>query len=135
MNDFVDISGAAEMLGLHRTQAICVLGKSDETIITPKGRIKNLYRICRVRETIRQRECEKCERESIKGTRACYHCRNRVSACDLTSGICATCQARKLVKNFACHGDCCKFPYDCERVNILSRVIAEFQLKEFSDGI
>ena len=128
---FVDIIEAAEILGLHRTQAIAVLGKHDLVAISPNNRAKHLYLRCRVEELRRQRECEQCKKENQKGKRSCYHCRNRFSACELTSGICAECQARKLVKNFACHGDCCKFPFDCERVNILSMIVAEYQLAEF----
>jgi hypothetical protein len=130
-SSFIDIAEASAILGLHRTQAIAVLGKHDVTVITDKSRTKHLYLRCRVEELRRQRECEKCRKESVKGKRSCYHCHNRYSACELTSGLCSECQARKLVKNFAHHGDCCRFPYDCERVNILSMIVAEYQLAEF----
>ena len=129
--EFIDIYDAASILNLHRTQASSALGKPDKIVNSENNRKKYLYRRCRVEEIKRQRDCEKCIKDGTKGKKSCYHCRNRVSRCELTSGICAECQARKFIKNFTCHGDCCSFPVDCERISILSRIIAEYQLKEF----
>lgn len=129
--ELISIHEAAEILGLHRTQAVAELGKPDKIVHSKNNKEKYLYFRCRAEEIRRQRECKKCQQQNAKGSRSCYHCRNRFSPCQLTNGICTECQARKLVKNFACHGDVCKFPFDCERVNILSMIVAEYQLEEY----
>ena len=126
---YVDVQTASEILGIKRTQTLAELGEPDDKFVTPSGRTKYLYLRCKVQQIKRLRECEKCLRQNKKHKRSCYHCRNYFAPQELTSGICADCQAKKLVKNFTHHGDCCKNPFDCERLKTLSRVLAEFQLQ------
>ncbi|MBS1369810.1 MAG: hypothetical protein HPZ91_07640 [Lentisphaeria bacterium] len=129
MIDLIDVKEAAEILGLGGTQTRAVLGEPDEIDIISTGQAKHLFFRCRVEETRRRRECEQCRKSGDKGKRSCYHCRNRYPECELTSGLCAKCQAAKLVKNFACHGNCCKCPVDCSRLRILAGALAKFQLE------
>lgn len=129
MTELVDVAQAASILGLRGTQARAILGEPDDVDIIPSGQTKYLFRRCRVEELRRRRECERCKRQQDKGKRSCYHCRNRFPECELTSGLCASCQAVKLVKNFACHGNCCNCEVDCSRIRILAGALAKFQLE------
>lgn len=132
---FVDIRGAMEITGLSRTTTRALLGSADQTVLSPSGRRKDMYLKCRVEETKRQYECAKCKRKALEGTRACYYCHNRYTPAELTgSKICLSCQAKKTLKNFACHGDCCLYDIDCDRIKMLTRALAELQLELEASG-
>lgn len=127
---FVDIAGAMEITGLSRTSTRALLGHADQTVTAPSGHRKDMYLRCRVEEVKRQYECAKCKRKAEEGKQACYYCHNRFPVSEMTgSKICLSCQAKKTLKNFACHGDCCLHDIDCDRVRMLTRALAELQLE------
>lgn len=127
---FVDIAEAMEITGLSRTSTRALLGHADQTVTAPSGHRKDMYLRCRVEEAKRQYECAKCKRKAEEGKQACYYCHNRFPVSEMTgSKICLSCQAKKTLKNFACHGDCCLHDIDCDRVRMLTRALAELQLE------
>lgn len=127
---FVDIAGAMEITGLSRTSTRALLGHADQAVTAPSGHRKDMYLRCRVEEVKRQYECAKCKRKAEEGKQACYYCHNRFPVSEMTgSKICLSCQAKKTLKNFACHGDCCLHDIDCDRVRMLTRALAELQLE------
>jgi hypothetical protein len=132
---FVDIAGAMEITGLSRTSTRALLGHADQTVMAPSGHRKDMYLRCRVEEVKRQYECAKCKRKAEEGKQACYYCHNRFPMSEMTgSKICLSCQAKKTLKNFACHGDCCLHDIDCDRVRMLTRALAELQLEMEDKG-
>ena len=132
---FVDIAGAMEITGLSRTSTRALLGHADQTVTAPSGHRKDMYLRCRVEEVKRQYECAKCKRKAEEGKQACYYCHNRFPVSEMTgSKICLSCQAKKMLKNFSCHGDCCLHDIDCDRVRMLTRALAELQLEMEDKG-
>ena len=99
------IKQAAELLGLGYLQTRIHLGDPIDYDMSDNGRRRLLYSIDRVMEVKKRRDALKAERALNKGTQKCYQCGTRVPSSDITSGICSKCQAFKIVKNFACHGD------------------------------
>ena len=120
----VTIEEAAEILGLKRSQARAVLGEPYTAWQTAAGRIQYVYQRNQV-EYIKARR-EEIIRKRIKqrGMRSCYHCRQKFERKDLCDGLCANCQARKIVRNFACHGDYYRHELDVQRLRILSETAA-----------
>jgi hypothetical protein len=51
----------------------------------------------------------------------------------LTSGMCADCQAMKLMRNFACHGDCLAHKPDGKRVKCLCSALKKY-IAQLSTG-
>ena len=132
---FVDLAGAMEIMGLGRTQTRSLLGEADQTVISPAGHRKQMFLKCRVEDVKKTYECAKCKRKAEEGKHACYYCHNRYTPSELTgSRICLSCQAKKTLKNFACHGDCCLHDIDCDRVRMLTRALAEIQLELDAKG-
>jgi hypothetical protein len=74
-----------------------------------------------------KRQCEKCERNKNKNTRCCYICHRRFKQENLTSGMCADCQAYKWVRNFAYHGDCVCNHLDVSRISTIEGAIKRFR--------
>lgn len=99
------IKEAATILNLGYLQTRIYLGDPQAIGTTAKGRKCLLYSMRRIEEISERRKVVLAEKELNKGKHKCYHCGKRVLQSDLTSGICSECQALKLVKNFACHGD------------------------------
>ena len=131
----VDIFGAMEITGLRRTKTRALLGEADQIVTSPAGHRKEMFLKCRVEEVKRQYECAKCQKRAELGKHACYYCHNRYTPSELTgSRICLACQAKKTLKNFACHGDCCLHDIDCDRVRMLTRALAELQLEMEDKG-
>lgn len=116
---YVEISGAAKILGLGETRARSLLFPPDQITYTVNGKERFLYCCKRVENVARMRECEKCQRSANKGKRPCYLCRVKCTPADLTSGICADCRAMKIMRNFVCHGDCLFNKPDESRIDIL----------------
>lgn len=113
----VTIKQAAEILNLGYLQARISLGDPQDYEVAGSGRKKLLYSMDRVLEVKRRRDEARALRDKNKGTAKCYHCGARVELRDLTSGICSKCQAFKIVKNFACHGDYIHGVIDVDRLD------------------
>jgi hypothetical protein len=117
------IKEAAAILNLGYLQTRIYLGDPQSIGTTPKGRKCLLYSIDRINEIQDRRKVVLAERELNKGKVKCYHCGKRVPHYDLTSGVCSECQAIKLVKNFACHGDYINGKLDRHRLICLYNAI------------
>lgn len=119
----VTIEEAAEILGLKRSQTRAVLGEPYTVWQTAAGRIQYVYQRDQV-EYIKSRRDEIIEKRiKQRGYRSCYYCKLKFSRKELCDGLCADCQARKIVRNFACHGDCFRHELDAQRLRILSSAI------------
>jgi hypothetical protein len=123
----VTIKQAAEILDLGYLQARISLGDPQDYEIAGSGRKKLLYSMDRVLEVKRRRDEVKALREKNKGTAKCYHCGERVEIRDLTSGICSKCQAFKIIKNFACHGDYIHGSIDMHRLEKVIEAVMRLQ--------
>jgi hypothetical protein len=119
MGNFIDITMAAEILGLGETRARVVLYPPERCTSTINGKPRFLYDSDRVESICNKRRCEKCQRQENKGKRPCYLCNRKFDPHELTSGICEDCRAMKIMKNFICHGDCLMHKPDKKRVKIL----------------
>lgn len=123
--DFVTTEEASEILGLHRTQTRALLGEPDSVWESASGRIQYIFERKRVLSIKSKREERKIKRQIEHGLRSCYFCRGKYQKEDLLGGLCPKCQARKLIKNFVCRGDCCKNNCDTERLLMLSEAISQ----------
>ena len=123
--DFVTIEEASEILGLHRSQTRALLGEPDRIWESAAGRIQYIYNREHVFSIKTKRETRKTQRQSERGLRICYFCREKFHKEDLFGGLCPACQAKKLVKNFICHGDCCRNCCDKKRLELLSATILQ----------
>ena len=123
--NFVTTEEAAEILGLHRSQARALLGEPDRVWESAAGRIQYIFDRQRVLSIKSKREERKIKRQTEQGLRACYFCREKYHKEDLLGGLCPKCQARKLIKNFACRGDCCKNCCDTKRLQLLASAIEQ----------
>ena len=121
--NFVTTEEAAEILGLHRSQARALLGEPDRVWESAAGRIQYIFERQRVLSIKNKREERKIKRQIEQGLRSCYFCREKYHKEDLFGGLCLKCQARKLIKNFACRGDCCKNYCDTKRLQLLANVM------------
>jgi hypothetical protein len=123
-NGYLSIEEAAKELNLCVTRTRCLLDPPD--IIehaSQHGPPKYFYSPSRVAEVAEKRKGDKCIRELNKGKRPCYLCRKKCHPSEMTSGICADCHAAKIVRNFACHGDCLFHQPEIARVKILWHAI------------
>lgn len=94
--------------------------KTGERFLYTMGHIQNLKHVL---------EDEKKQRCLMKGKVACYLCHERCEKCNLKSGICANCQAKKLVLNFSCRGDCTKCSPDCRMLDLLKKAVSDMEEK------
>lgn len=117
--DYVTTEEAAEIFGLKRSQARAILGEPDSSWLCATGQVQYIYLRSRVLDIKSRREEQLRKRRMELGQRSCYYCRKRFVKSDLCDGLCAECQAKKLVKNFACHGDCFRHELDIQRVRLL----------------
>lgn len=122
--DLVTIEEAADILGLKRSQARAILGEPYSVWQTAAGRTQYVYEKSRVEYIKARREEIIRKRIELRGMRSCYHCRQKFERKDLCDGLCANCQARKIVRNFACHGDYYRHELDVQRLRILSEAAA-----------
>ena len=117
--DFVTIEEAAEMLGLHRSQARAILGEPDHTWLSAAGRVQYIFRISRVLE-IKNARAEKLKKKLEQvGLKSCGHCHEKFAKKELCDGICCACQARKVVRHFAYNGDFLRKEIDLKRLDLL----------------
>lgn len=120
----VTIKEAAKLLELGYLQTRIYLGYPDDYCISKHGHKVFLYDYDKVVSVIEKRKATIEQRATNKGKHKCYHCGNRVPPTDLTSGVCSKCQAIKLVKNFACHGDYIHGRIDEQRLDRISDAVA-----------
>lgn len=125
--DCIDIQTAAEILALGITQARAVLQSPDKVVLSDAGKVQHLYCRTRVELLAQKRQCDKCEKSKMKNTRCCYICHRRFKQENLTSNMCADCQAYKWVRNFAYHGDCVCNPLDVARISTIEGAIKRFR--------
>ncbi|MBQ9787024.1 MAG: hypothetical protein IJW33_02510 [Lentisphaeria bacterium] len=125
--DFVTTEEAAEILGLRRSQARAVLGEPDHSWYSAAGRIQFVFRLDRVLDIKARREEHFRKRAAQLGFRSCLHCNSKFSPKELCDGLCTDCQARKLVRNFACRrGDFFRKELDAQRLRALSEAVRHF---------
>ena len=128
--NFVTTEEAAEILGLQRSQARALLGEPDRVWESAAGRIQYIFDRQRVMSIKDKREQRKIKRQTEQGLRSCYFCRENFHKEELFGGLCPSCQARKLIKNFACHGDCCRNCCDNSRLQLLSDAIKQISTEK-----
>lgn len=119
---------AAKILSLGTMQSRIYLGDPQQIGTTPRGQHMLLYSHKHVYEVKCHREAIKLEKASRRGKKRCYHCHKYVPAHDTTSGICSTCQAYKIVKNFACHGDYINGEIDKGRLDCIVNAVKKLTL-------
>lgn len=122
----VDLAEASAILDLSEPYVRVILGEPDDIRITKAGQASHLYSIERVNLIKSKREERKRLRQVNLGKRSCYYCRNKYAEKELCGGICPSCYARKVVRNFACFNDCCRNGLDKERLKLLRDTIDYF---------
>ena len=128
----VTVDEAAAILGLKRSQTRAILGEPYNSWLTASGRTQYVY-LKEVVERVRQKRAERiAEKQCHKGYRSCYYCRKKFAKKELCDGLCQDCQARKIARNFACHGDCFRHELDMQRLLILKNAVS--QLEELGKG-
>ena len=131
--DYVTVEEAAEMLGLHRSQARTILGEPDHSWRSAAGRIQYIFKLSRVLEIKTYREEKLKKKLEQHGFRACGCCHTKFSKKDLCDGLCCSCQARKVVRNFACHGDYFSNAVDNNRLRALVAAIKLFSPQDIEN--
>ena len=124
--EFYSVRNAAELIGLKSISYTRRRLGAPDAVEKQKSGVRFLYTLRHIEKLKFTLKRERKERESERGKIACYHCRRRCDKCALKSGICPDCQAKKLVKNFACHGDCTKCAPDCHLLRVLDRALHEY---------
>lgn len=127
--DLVTVEEAAEILGLHRSQARAILGEPYTVWQTAAGRMQYVYERKAVESIKHRREEIFRKRKDEKGMRSCYYCHCKFQKQQLCDGLCACCQARKIARNFACHGDCMKHKIDLSRLHTLADAILRLEIE------
>ena len=129
-SEYYSVSTAAEKIGLKSiSYTRKILGEPDARITNSKSRDRFLYtpeHVEKARVSLQERKKEK---QGTKGKRGCYQCRKKFCPCELKSGICAECQARKCVLNFSCNGDCLKCQPDIKRLALLCKAARDLEKK------
>lgn len=127
--ELYSVRNAAEILGLKSLGYTRKrLGKPDAVEKRKTGE-RFLYTMPHIQNLKGILAQERKDRGAVKGKISCYHCRRRCDRCQLRSGICPVCQAKKLILNFSCHGDCTKCRPDCEMLRLLDQTIHDFEEK------
>jgi hypothetical protein len=132
MGKLIDITMAAELLGLGATRARAILDPPERCTATANGKPRFLYDYDRVEAVSNRRKGEKSQREENRGKRPCYLCRRKYTPHDLTSGICEDCRAIKIMRNFICHGDCLMNQPDDHRIIVLAVALERLKSQLFS---
>ncbi len=125
--DMVTIKEAAEILGLGYLQTRIHLGDPDDFKLSKSGHQMHLHTMDKVLRIKERRQHILEQRIANKGKHKCYHCGDKVDVTDLTSGICSKCQAYKLVRNFACHGDYIHGMIDNTRLNKILDAVSQLK--------
>lgn len=123
----VTIKEAAEILGLCYLQTRIYLGDPDDFKVSKSGHQIHLHTMDKVLRIKERRQHIAEQRIANKGKQKCYHCGDKVDVADLTSGICSKCQAYKLVRNFACHGDYIHGVIDNARLNKILDAVSKLK--------
>lgn len=123
--NYVTVEEASEILGLQKSQTRALLGEPDRVWESAAGRIQYIFHRARVLSIKQKREDRRIKRQIEAGLRSCYFCKTKYHKEELCGGLCPHCQARKFIKNFACHGDCYRRCFDAERLKVLETAIAE----------
>lgn len=121
--DLITVDEAAVILGLKRSQARAILGEPHTVWRSAAGRSQYVYLKTEVELIKRKRESIIQKRIAQRGFRSCYYCHQKFEKNQLCDGLCADCQAKKIVRNFACYGDCFRHELDVQRLRILSNAI------------
>ena len=125
--NLVTIEEAAAILGLKRSQARAVLGEPYNSWFTAAGRTQYVYLRSLVENIKTRRENIIKKRIEQRGYRSCYHCHEKFTKSQLCDGLCNGCYARKVVKNYACHGDCYRHELDVQRLEMLKQAIKDIE--------
>lgn len=125
--DLVTVEEAAEILGLHRSQARAILGEPYTVWQTAAGRMQYVYEKKEVERIKHRRDEIFQKRKQEKGLKSCYYCHCKFTRQQLCDGLCVCCQARKIARNFACHGDCMKYKFDINRLHTLAEAIVRLE--------
>lgn len=129
LREFFTISHAAETIGIKSIEYCRKLLGTPDCIQKCRTGKRFLYSTEKVK-TAKENIAIKRNRKSMdRGKRSCYQCRNKFIQTELSSGICPGCRAKKIVLNFACHGDCLLHCPDPERICILRKAIDDYEQK------
>lgn len=123
--DYVTVEEACEILQLHRSQTRVLLGAPDRVWQSAVGQIQYVFDVERVYQIKRAREERRKLKEAELNQKECYFCHCKCKKEEMRGGICFDCQARKIVRNFACNGDCGKNCFNIARLKMLAKAIAE----------
>lgn len=126
-DNMLTIEEAANVLGVCVTRARALVDQPDHIAHAGNAPARYFYCRKRVEAIAQQRKCEKCLKDSNKGKRPCYLCRTKCFPADMTSGMCASCHAAKIVRNFACKGDCLFHSPEERRVQILCQAVQQLR--------
>lgn len=127
MPEMLTIKEASKILNRGYLQTRIYLGYPDDCTITLNGRQKFLYTADHVHKVKERLEILKQIKLRNKGKRKCYYCNTLVPKDELTSGICTKCQAYKMVKNFACHGNYEDGDIDADRLESIASALHSLQ--------
>jgi hypothetical protein len=125
--DVIDITAAAEILGVTEQWARVLLQSPDRVDRSAKGHPIYMYCKTKVEQIVEIRKIIAGEKQKDFGKRSCYLCHKRFAPSELTSGICPKCQAYKWVKNFAHHGDCLAHKADISRLLAVEGALRRFR--------
>lgn len=134
LREFYSVNSATSELGLHSPEYCRSLLGAPDCVVKCKTGVRYLYSAEKVRKAKTDLANNRQKRIEDKGKRRCYQCKERFPRADLTSGICAECRARKIVLNFACHGDCLLHCPDPSRVCLLKKAIVDYDEKIKKQG-
>lgn len=127
--DLVTVEEAAEILGLHRSQARAILGEPYTVWQTAAGRMQYVYEKKQVELIKQSRDEKKQKRAAEHGLRSCYYCHLKFAKQQLCDGLCVRCYAKKIARNFACHGDCFRFAPDIQRLHELADAVNQLEIE------
>lgn len=125
--ELFSVRNAARILGFKSLGYIRKRLGEPDAVEKRKTGFRFLYSMNHIENLRGVLEQERKDRCSLKGKVACYQCHMRCDKCNLKSGICANCQAKKMVLNFSCHGDCIKCKPDCEMLKLLKKAVLDME--------
>lgn len=127
MAEMLTIKEASKILNRGYLQTRIYLGDPDDYVTTLNGRQKFLYTTDHVNNVKERLAIAKDIKLRNRGKRKCYYCNTLVPKEELTSGICTKCQAYKMVKNFACHGNYEDGDIDADRLESVASALNSLQ--------
>lgn len=126
-SDVIDISAAAEILGVTEQWARVLLQSPDRVDCSQTGHPLYMYCTARVEQIAELRKLLAEKKQQDVGKRSCYICHKRFDRSELTGGVCPTCHAYKWVRNFAHHGDVLFYEADIKRVIAVETALKRFR--------